>query len=299
MCESDNITHTMCADNATRNVMKPVLPVTVVVPIKNEERNLGACLDRLGRFAKVVVVDSGSTDSSKDITQQAGAEWINFQWDGRSPKKRNWYLRNHRIDSPWVFFLDADEYVDEAFCDELERVLPSTPHSGFWINYDNWFLGQRLLHGDTNRKLALFRVGAGEYERIDEDRWSHLDMEVHEHPILRGTIGEIDARLAHRDYRGFEHWLRKHNDYSTWEARRVALLRAAGTFGSTDLTKQQRRKYTSIGKPWLPIAYFLHMYLAKGGFRDGYPGFAYAFAKAVYFWDIGIKLRELDAETKG
>jgi hypothetical protein len=123
-------------------------------------------------------------------------------------------------------------------------------------------------------------------------------MEVHEHPVLTGTTGEINARLDHRDYRGFEHWLRKHNDYSTWEAHRIALLRATGNFGSADLTKRQRQKYGSIGKPWLPIAYFLHMYLVKGGFRDGYPGFAYAFAKAVYFWDIGVKLRELEAETK-
>ena len=41
------------------------------------------------------------------------------------------------------------------------------------------------------------------------------------------------------------------------------------------------------------------MYQVKGGFRDGYPGFAYAVAKAFYFWDIGVKLRELEAETKG
>ena len=289
----------LLVDDATQSAMNQVLPVTIVVPIKNEERNLVDCLERLRRFAKVVVIDSGSTDASKGITLRASADWVEFSWNGRFPKKRNWYLRNNQIETPWVFFLDADEYVDDAFCDELERVLPTTTHSGFWINYDNWFLGRRLRHGDANRKLALFRVGAGEYERIDEDRWSHLDMEVHEHPVLTGTIGEINARLDHRDYRRFEHWLRKHNDYSTWEAHRIALLRATGKFGSAELTKRQRQKYGSIGKPWLPIAYFLQMYLVKGGFRDGYPGFAYAVAKAFYFWDIGVKLCELEAETKG
>ena len=164
------------------------MPVTVIVPIKDEEINLKSCLNHLNRFEKVVIVDSGSTDSSKNIALSVGAEWVQFHWNGRFPKKRNWYLHNHRIETPWVLFLDADEYIDDAFCDELERVLPSTTHSGFWINYDNWFLGRRLRHGDANRKLALFRVGAGEYERIDEDRWSHLDMEVHEHPVLTGTI---------------------------------------------------------------------------------------------------------------
>ena len=278
--------------------MRQALPVTVVIPIKNEERNLGACLERLGRFAKVVVVDSGSTDGSGEVARLAGADLVDFRWNGQFPKKRNWYLRNHRIETPWVLFLDADEYVDDAFCDELARVLPSTQHAGFWINYDNWFLGRRLRHGDANRKLALFRVGTGEYERIDEDRWSHLDMEVHEHPVLQGSTGEIAARLDHRDYRGFDHWLRKHNEYSTWEAHRIALLRGAGNAVSGDLTPRQRKKYGNIGKPWLPIAYFLHMYLAKRGFLDGYAGFAYALAKSVYFWEIGVKVGELESEAQ-
>jgi glycosyltransferase involved in cell wall biosynthesis len=277
--------------------MSTKLPVTVVIPVLDEEQNLPGCLARLGRFATVVVVDSGSKDRTREIARLAGAGLVDFRWDGQFPKKRNWYLRNHRIETPWVLFLDADEYVDDAFCDELAHVLPSTQHAGFWINYDNWFLGRRLRHGDANRKLALFRVGTGEYERIDEDRWSHLDMEVHEHPVLQGSTGEIAARLDHRDYRGFDHWLRKHNEYSTWEAHRIALLRGAGNAVSGDLTPRQRKKYGNIGKPWLPIAYFLHMYLAKRGFLDGYAGFAYAVAKSVYFWEIGVKVGELESGT--
>ena len=52
-------------------------------------------------------------------------------------------------------------------------------------------MGKKLQGGDPFRKLALFRAGAGEYEKIEEDNWSHLDMEVHEHPVLEGTVGEI------------------------------------------------------------------------------------------------------------
>jgi hypothetical protein len=140
-----------------------------------------------------------------------------------------------------VFVLDADEFVDDAFCNELASVLPSTTHAGFWIQYDTWFLGERLRHGDVNRKLALFRVGAGEYERIEEDRWSHLDMEIHEHPILEGTTGTVASRLDHRDDRGLEHWLRKHNDYSSWEAQRTAMLRREGRLDDPGLTRRQRR----------------------------------------------------------
>ncbi len=268
------------------------LPVTVVIPVRNEEKNLPECLSRLGRFARVLVVDSGSTDATCSIATAAGAEVVQFAWDGKFPKKRNWVLRQGVVKTPWVFFLDADEFVDEAFCEELRRTLPGTMHAGFWINYHNWFLGRRLHHGDANRKLALFRCGAGEYERIDEDRWSTLDMEVHEHPVLNGTVGEIAAKVDHRDYRGLEHWLRKHNDYSSWEAQRFKSLRDSGALQGAQLTTRQRRKYQSLGAWWLPAAYFLDVYLRKGGIRDGYPGFAYAVAKAIYFWNIGLKVRE-------
>jgi glycosyltransferase involved in cell wall biosynthesis len=275
------------------------LPVTVVIPARNEERNLPECLRRLGRFERVVLVDSGSTDRTCELARAAGAEVVQFQWDGRFPKKRNWFLRTQRIATPWVLFLDADEYLDDAFCDELARTLPTTTHAGFWIPYANWFLGRRMDHGDANRKLALFRAGAGEYERIDEERWSNLDMEVHEHPVLAGTVGELSTRVDHRDDRGLEHWLRKHNNYSTWEAHRAARLRAQGAAGESSLTARQRRKYASLGKWWLPAAYFADSYLRRRGFLDGYPGFVYAVLKAIYFWEIGLKLRELESARAG
>lgn len=274
------------------------LPVTVAIPVRDEELNLAQCLPRLGRFARVVVIDSGSTDRSREVAAAAGAEWIEFRWDGRFPKKRNWFLRTQRIGTPWVLFLDADELVDDAFCDELARTLPGTPHAGFWLNFDNWFLGRRLRHGDANRKLALFRVGAGEYERIDEERWSPLDMEVHEHPVLAGTTGEIRARIDHRDDRGFAHWQRKHDAYSSWEARRAEALRAGGEAARAHLTPRQRRKYASLGAWWLPAAYVLQAYVLRRGFLDGYAGLAFALAKARYFRDIGRKIRQLRAAAR-
>src|SRR5690348_13499361 len=95
------------------------LDVTVVVPVRNEEKNLPECLRRLTAFKHVVVVDSNSQDQTRSIAEQHGALVLNFAWDGRFPKKRNWTLRNHRFETSWVLFLDADEYIDEAFVDEL------------------------------------------------------------------------------------------------------------------------------------------------------------------------------------
>ena len=91
------------------------IPVTVVIPVKNEEMNLPACLAALERFHEVIVVDSGSTDRTREIAIEWGAKAVDFVWDGHFPKKRNWMLRSHKFETNWVMFLDADEVVDDAF----------------------------------------------------------------------------------------------------------------------------------------------------------------------------------------
>ena len=300
------------------------LPVTVVIAVKNEERNLPLCLERLSRFSKIVVIDSGSTDQTQAIAGKFGCEFILFQWNGHYPKKRNWYLLNHRVDTPWVFFLDADEYVTEAFVNELERAITNTQHSGFWVNYSNYFLGQELKHGVPQLKLPLFKVSAGSYERIDEDAWSSLDMEVHEHPVLQGSVGELKSKIDHNDFKGLHSYIAKHNEYSSWEARRYMKLRNAGAkmgatapraAGSTydnrtsaptenvlstnsaisdqHFTNIQRRKYNNLTRWWLAPAYFLYTFFYKLGFLDGRAGYAFARMKAIYFWQIRLKIAEL------
>jgi glycosyltransferase involved in cell wall biosynthesis len=273
--------------------------VTVVIPTRDEAGNLRTCLPRLARFREVVVLDSGSGDDTAGVAEAAGAAVVQFRWDGRFPKKRNWYLRNCRPRSEWVLFLDADEFVDDEFCDELVRTLADTSHSGFWITYRNWFLGRPLRYGEKNRKLALFRVGAGEYERTDDDLWSGLDMEVHESPVIAGSVGNIGAVVEHRDDRGLAHWLAKHNRYSTWEAHRLAGMKRDPASVPATLSARQRRKYHSLGSWWLPAAYFLATYVLKRGFLDGRPGLAFAMNKAIYFWQIGLKERELQQACAG
>lgn len=263
-----------------------IIPITVVVPVKNEERNLAACLKQLTRFEFIIVVDSQSTDGTKKIAEEFGAEVLNFVWDGKFPKKRNWTLRNHRFQTEWVMFLDADEVVNEAFCAEVERNISSSQHVGFWLNYTNYFMGKKLRHGLAQRKLALFKVNAGEYEKIQENSWSRLDMEVHEHPILDGTVGEIAARIDHRDFRGLDRFLARHLDYAKWEAERYKELRRRLSERTFTLTNRQRLKYKSIDKAWFALMYFCYTYFIKLGFLDGRAGLHYAAYKRWYFQTV-------------
>jgi glycosyltransferase involved in cell wall biosynthesis len=267
--------------------------IAVCIPVKNEESNLPACLAALaGQVEEIVVVDSGSTDRTREIAKAAGAQVLDFQWNGKFPKKRNWVLRNHRFASPWVLFLDADERVTPAFLAELRAKLPTTPHDGFWISFDNWFMGMPLRYGDTFRKLALFRLGAGEYERFPEDHWSALDIEIHEHPVLNGTTGQITARLEHHDYRGLKHYIAKHNEYSSWEANRHRWLQAAGPEEWARLNARQRFKYRNLHRWWLGSLYFFLSFVMKRGFLDGVAGWHFARLKMRYFDEVRLKIRE-------
>jgi hypothetical protein len=151
-------------------------------------------------------------------------------------------------------------------------------------------MGRVLRHGVPQRKLALCRPDAGQYERIDDRRWSNLDMEVHEHPVLTGPIGEIAAPIDHLDYRGIAHYLARHNAYASWEAKRHADLVARGDAAWAALTPRQRTKYRNLTRWWFAPAYFATTYFLKLGFLDGAAGFHYAFLKLLYFYEIRLKI---------
>jgi glycosyltransferase involved in cell wall biosynthesis len=266
------------------------IPISVVIPVRNEALNLPRCLAALSRFDEIIVVDSASTDQTCALAREAGAEVLDFQWDGGFPKKRNWVLMNHTLRHPWVLFLDADEIVTEAFCTEIENTIKDTPHAGFWLKYTTYFLGCRLRHGVPQRKLALFRVGAGFYERIDEKFWSRLDMEVHEHPVLVGSVGSIDAPIDHNDDRGIVKFIDRHRDYALWEAQRYRKMRAEPE-RNAGLTPRQRTKYRYLDRWWYPFAYGIYQYIVRLGFLDGYAGLQYAFYKTWYFNTVQVLIR--------
>lgn len=279
--------------------MSQILDLTIALPVKNEEKNLLGCLQAIGSdFAKhVVIIDSGSTDATLDIAKSHGASVVNFVWDGKFPKKRNWFLRNYNLQTKWVLFLDADEYITEDFKNELRHKINTTDCVGFWLNYTIYFMEKKLKGGYPLKKLALFQVGSGEYERIDEHMWSNLDMEVHEHPILSGHIGVINSKIDHRDFRGVSHYMNKHNEYASWEAYRF-IKNYQQTRSSKEYTWKQRLKYWLIKSPLIGPVYFLGSFFYYGGWKDGSTGFAFAILKMAYFTQIYCKIIELNAADK-
>lgn len=266
------------------------IPVSVIVSVKNEEKNLRFCLDKLHAFSEVIIVDSISTDQTPQIVKEYKFRLVDFDWNGKFPKKRNWTLRNIKLSHEWVLFLDADEVLTDEFINEIKEKIVDTVHQGFWINYKNHFMGKMLNHGDKMKKLALFKKDYGEYEKIEEDSWSHLDMEIHEHPIINGSVGQLKHSIIHNDYNGLDHYIAKHNAYSTWEAKRYLSLKSHQT---EQLTMRQKVKYKLITTGWLPIIYFTYSYIIKMGFLDGKTGYYLSKYKSYYFFQIQTKIKEL------
>ena len=281
-------------------ISTPPLPldITIAIPVRNEECNLADCLVAIGvNFARhVVVIDSASTDATVDVATANGAQVISFTWNGHFPKKRNWFLRHYPPATSWVLFLDADEILTPAVKAEIANVLPRSTDQGFLLSYTNYFLGRRLRGGYPLRKLALFRVGEVEYEHIEEDHWSSCDMEVHEHPIVTGSVGLIRSRIDHRDLRGIDSYMRKHNEYAAWEAQRLFHHRY---HPQPDIRwkPHQYLKYRLITSPWGGLAFFLGSFFLMGGWRDGSIGFAFCLLKAGYFAQIACRLQELEQQN--
>ena len=153
------------------------IPITVIVSVKNEALNLPSCLEKLSRFDQIIVVDSGSTDETMQIAKTMGAEVLQFKWNGKFPKKRNWALQNAYLLHEWILFLDADEFVTDEFVNEVAIKTQDPNYNGFTIQFENYFMGKKLRYGYGFNKSALFKKSKGAYEKIEEDLWSHLDME--------------------------------------------------------------------------------------------------------------------------
>ena len=275
-----------------------MLDLTVAIPTRNEERNLDLCLRSIGTdfAAKIVIIDSCSDDNTVNIAHFHGAEVIPFHWNGHYPKKRNWFLRYHTPPTAWVLFLDADEILTHQVKQEIKFVLPGCSHQGFLLSYTNYFLNHRLRGGYPLRKLSLFRVGVVHYERVDEDHWSHCDMEVHEHPVVTGTTGLIRNRIDHRDLRGIDSYMAKHNEYAAWEAHRLFQRRNSNQVHSA-LNFRQNLKYNLIKSPWGGLVFFIGSFFVMGGWRDGSIGFAFCLLKSSYFTQIACRLRELEMNS--
>jgi len=281
------------------------LPISVIVPVLNEEQNIAACLESV-RFAdEMFVVDSGSTDRTAAIAESLGAKVVQFRFVPGGPRKKNWALENLPFRNEWVLLLDADERVTPELEREIRQEFALGPQfDGYYLNRKLIFMGRWLRFGGNypSWNLRLFRHVLGRYEKLDtEELESAGDVEVHEHVVLQGKAGYLREPLLHLDYKDLSRWIARHNNYSTWDAKlRLNLLHGkelshsipARLFGNPVERKRWLKKLW-IRLPCRPLLRFIYMYIIRLGFLDGKPGFIYAVLKAIQEFHINAKMWEM------
>ena len=263
------------------------VPVSVIVPIKNEAMNLVRCLSSVAWADEIFVVDSQSTDRSINIAQEHGAQVVQFHFSGTWPKKKNWALQNLPFRNEWVFILDADEVLPMEAREEFARVIAGAGDVvGFWINRRFMFMGRWLRHSYyPNWNLRLFRHALGRYEKLTDADTRSGDNEVHEHVIVAGPTGSLRCEIDHYAFPSIEVFVEKHNRYSNWEARVSAdrlLLRSAVQIQSGPVGRRRKLKQFSQHLPCRPLLRFLYVYLWQKGFLDGREGYYFARLHAYY-----------------
>jgi glycosyltransferase involved in cell wall biosynthesis len=282
-----------------------VTALSVVLPVKDEERNLPAALASVDWADQVVVVDSHSTDRTEEIARAAGAEVVQFDYPGQGPKKKRWALANLDLRNEWLLLLDGDERITPELRAEIEHAMAAGEHDGYYVDRELVFMGRPMRSFRPNWNLRLFRRGRGRIEDLElEDVPETGDNEIHEHVVVDGSTGFLRNPLRHDDYRGLTAWLDRHNKYATWEAHLYRKFRAepigVGPLGFFRLDAFERKRV--LRRLWVrlplrtPIR-FIVWYVGRRGFLDGRAGFSFCVLMSYYEFIIGAKLRELERES--
>ncbi len=224
------------------------LSLSVVIITFNEEANLARTLASVAWADEIVIVDSGSTDRTRDVAESFHARFYAESWKGFAAQKNSALAK---ASGEWILSLDADEEVESALTNEIRDTLSTNPSvAGFWIPRKNFFLGRWIQHGGyyPDRKLRLFRRGAAAFE----------DRLVHEDVRLDGASASLTNNLLHHSYPTLEGYLEHMNRYSSLGAE-MAVAKHPRGFSFVDIVVR-------------PKLTFFYNYLLRLGFLDGREG---------------------------
>lgn len=277
------------------------IPVSVIVTTKDEAGNIERCLRALSGFAEVIVVDSESADETKALSSANGAKVVDYRWDGRYPKKRQWCLERIQTVSPWVFFVDADEEVTQALRAELEQIFkgdgPKTC-AGYFVRGRYVWQGRVLRFGLMNDKLALIHKERLCFPAVDDlDIPGMGEIEGHYQPVLKDaraefSIGRVRAPLLHHAYEDGARWAQRHARYAHWEAE----MTRRGAWPRDPVAWRDRVKRFLRSSRLRPLIVFAYGYFLRLGFLDGRAGLSFALSRARYAQAVIAATRRAFAE---
>lgn len=250
-------------------------PVTLCVITKDEEQNLADCLASVleppGLIAETVVLDSGSTDRTREIAESFGARTVVHPFDGHVQQK------NRAVElagTEWILSLDADERLSPALAKEIAAALqaPDLP-AAFSMPRRTFYLGRFIRHGDwyPDRKIRLFRKSLA--------KWGGTN--PHDRVEVKGEVRRLSGDILHYSYRSIGEHVRQIDRFTSIAARE----------------KHAQGRRARWWRLWLsPPLTFLRGYVLRGGFLDGRAGFVVAVLGSYYVFLKYAKLMEIERD---
>ena len=267
--------------------MKP----SIILLAFNSADSLPATLASLdGLSDDVIVVDSGSTDNTVALAEQAGARVLHHPFKNYGDQ-RNWAIDNAPIRYSWQFHLDADERLTPELRDEI-AALPAEPEvSGFYVPRLLQFMNRILRHGGMSPTwhMRLFRNGAGRCEMREYDQ----------HFLCNGATAKLRNVMIDDLRMPLTEWTARHNRWADAEVREQlrgeSEGRIQGKVTGTVLEKKRYLRGLYNGAPYFlrPIGLFFYRYIVRAGFLDGMEGLIFFTLQTFWFrFLIDAKLYE-------
>lgn len=259
-----------------------------VVLTLNEEKDLPRALRSLAWCDELLVVDSGSTDETREVAFQhrAGFQTHIQSKLFRITDQRNWALQHAGLKSEWVLFLDADEEVSSELASLIKTTIASDPpFDAYELTPRYWFLGKWLKHtqGYPNWHPRLLRRGSTHFHG---GVWESFD------PGTR--VSRITFPYEHFAFsKGFDDWLERHVRYASWDAEQiVAYLRFQSS--SSLETERSRSLRLLMSRLWLfrPPLRFFQKYILQLGFIEGWQ--AFLFSLMMFFYELMVVIKVIE-----
>ncbi len=253
--------------------MEEKVKLTALIIVLNGERVLDSCLNSLSFCDQIVIIDSFSTDNTKNIAKEHNAIFIENKFEGYAEQIQfgiDWIEKNKP--SEWIFFLDCDEICSLELRDSIFKAFEEDKGiSAYHISRRTWYYDKFITHGGMYPD-RLYRLFKPEHIKISTKNGHPVYIPMQETKILEGD-------LLHYSYDSFFNQMEKLNIYASRGADSMRLRGKKGGIFSAIIHAKWR---------------FFQMYILKRGFLDGKAGFILAVHIAYYTFLKYVRVNEGD-----
>lgn len=241
--------------------------LAVLILTYNEEKNIEKCIASAAFADEVVVIDSGSSDATRELAKAMGARVVVNTMESFGVQ-RNFAATQTEAD--WILYLDADERITPELAVEIRQAVESGTPCAYNLRRVSYIFGQRMLHGAhrPDESCRLYPRGSFTWEGI-----------VHETVRLTVPVKQLHQELSHYTYDSWAVYFAKFDKYTSMMAKKM---------------HEQGKRASLFDIVFRPAFGFFRAYILRAGFLDGELGLVFSVIHAYYTFVKYIKLRYID-----